>query len=86
MPNLPATLRAWFDDHPDTWFRCQEIAAELGYDRTHPVANECGRMHRKGQIARQRVPVKGRSQPITYYGHSSLVAPLPGTKKETTPA
>jgi hypothetical protein len=48
-------------------FRCQDIARELGYDRTWPVANECGRLHRLGQIGKTKIPVEGKAKPVTYY-------------------
>lgn len=64
--SLPSKIREWFAEHPGM-HRCQDVAHSLGYDRTWPVANECGRLWREGQLSRTRVPVEGRRKPITYY-------------------
>lgn len=64
--SLPSRIRDWFAEHPGL-HRCQDVARDLGYTRTWAVANEMGRLYRDGLLVRTRVPVEGRSKPITYY-------------------
>lgn len=65
-PSLSAQILAFFEDSPPVGFRCYVVAQRIGRT-TWEVANECGRMYRRGQLVRQTQHTEGRKQPITYY-------------------
>lgn len=64
-------LRLYFSANPGQ-HRAKDIAAILG-DKTQYVANECGRMVRDGELARQHTNVPGRKTPITTFSAKATV-------------
>jgi len=70
--SLATAIRTWFADHPGL-HRCQEVAVGLGHTQTWAVANECGRLYRRGHLTRSRVPIEGRTTPVTYYAAAAEV-------------
>lgn len=75
MTDLPVIRRGSLADritrflaaNPDTKYRCYEIATGIRR-KVQPVANECGRLARRGQV--QRFDSEDRSTP-TFYQHLS---------------